>query len=191
MDGFFNVDMVMSPNAGGDGRLTLEEMIQLAGDNFSSPLNLFDFEFTGSISAEAYLKLYLPFKWRTIWSHDFGSYTIFNIKNDPAPPTESAADVGSLFLNMGPTAARRGAATADVIDEHFELRHLGGVAGDETVSVQFYVEGVAQYVDAQGNPAPQVYTGVTNILGLAGDGHDIGRRHGGALAGSDRRRRRA
>ena len=172
VDGFFNVDMVMTPNAGGDGRLTLDEMIQLAGDNFSTPLNLFDFQFTGSISAEAYLKLYLPFKWRNIWSHDFGSYTIFNIKNDPAPPKESAADVGSLFLNMGPTAARRGAATAHVIDEHFELRHLGGVAGDETVSVQFYVEGVSQYVDAQGNPAPQVYTGVTNILGLAGDGHD-------------------
>ena len=172
VDGFFNVDMVMSPNAGSDGRLMLEEMIQLAGDNFSSPLNLFDFQFTGSISAEAYLKLFLPFKWRNIWSHDFGSYTIFNIKNDPAPPTGSAADVGSLFLNMGPTASRRGAATADVIDEHFELRHLGGLAGDETVSVQFYVEGVAQYVDAEGNPAPQVYTGVTNILGLAGDGHD-------------------
>jgi autotransporter-associated beta strand protein len=173
VDGFFNVDMVMSPNTGGDGRLTLEEMIQLAGDNFSSPLNLFDFEFNGSISAEAYLKLYLPFKWRNIWSHDFGSYTIFNIKNDPAPPKAPAADVGSLFLNMGPTAARRGAATAHVIDEHFELRHLGGVAGDETVSVQFYVEGVAQYVDAEGNPAPQVYTGVTNILALAGDGDDI------------------
>ena len=172
VDGFFNVDMVMTPNAGGDGRLTLDEMIQLAGDNFSSPLNLFDFEFTGSVSAEAYLKLYLPFKWRNIWSHNFGSYTIFDIKNDPAPPKESAADVGSLFLNMGPTAARRGLATAHVIDEHFELRHLGGVAGDETVSVQFYVEGVAQYVDAQGNPAPQVYTGVTNVLGLAGDGHD-------------------
>lgn len=173
VDGFFNVDMVMAPNTGGDGRLTLEEMISLAGDNFSSPLNLFDFQFTGSISAEAYLKLYLPFKWRNIWSHDFGSYTIFNIKNDPAPPKESAADVGSLFLNMGPTASRRGAATAHVIDEHFELRHLGGVAGDETISVQFYVEGVAQYVDALGKPAPQVYTGVTNILGLAGDGHDI------------------
>ncbi len=172
VDGFFNVDMVMTPNAGGDDRLTLDEMIQLAGDNFSSPLNLFDFEFTGSISADAYLKLYLPFHWRNIWSHDFGSYTIFDVKNDPAPPKESAADVGSLFLNMGPTAARRGAATAGVIDEHFELRHLGGVAGDETVSVQFYVEGVAQYVDAQGNPAPQVYTGVTNVLGLAGDGHD-------------------
>jgi len=172
VDGFFNVDMVMTPNAGGDGRLTLDEMIQLAGDNFSSPLNLFDFQFTGSISADAYLKLYLPFKWRNIWSHNFGSYTIFDVKNDPAPPTESAADVGSLFLNMGPTAARRGAATAHVIDEHFELRHLGGVAGNETVSVQFYVEGVAMYVDAEGNPAPQVYTGVTNILGLAGDGHD-------------------
>jgi hypothetical protein len=173
VDGFFNVDMGMTPNAGGDGRLTLEEMIQLAGDNFSSPLNLFDFQFNGSISAEAYLKLYLPFKWRNIWSHNFGSYTIFDIKNDPAPPKESAADVGSLFLNMGPTAARRGAATAHVIDEHFEIRHVGGVAGDETVSVQFYVEGVAQYVDALGNPAPQVYTGVTNILGFAGDGDDI------------------
>lgn len=170
--GSFNVDMIMTPNAGADGRLTLGEMIQLAGDNFSSPLNLFDFAFQGSISADAYLKLYLPFKWKTIWSHNFGSFTIFDIENNPAPPTESAASMGSLFLNMGPTAARRGDGTAGVSDEHYEVRHLGGVAGNETLSVQFYVDGVPQYVDGDGNPDPQVYVGVTNIVGLAGGGDD-------------------
>lgn len=172
VNGGFNVDMIMTPNGGADGRLTLGEMIQLAGNNFSSPLNLFDFSFQGSISADAYLKLYLPFKWRNVWSHNFGSFTIFDIQNDPAPPQESAASVGSLFLNMGPTAARRGDTTAGVRNEHFEIRHLGGAAGNETVSVQFYADGVAQYVDADGAPDPQVYTGVANIVALAGDGDD-------------------
>ena len=172
-EGRFNIGMTMTPNGGSDGRLTLGEMTQLAGDNFSSPLNLFNFNFQGSISADAYLKVLTPFKWRKIWSHDFGSFTIFDINNNPKPPTQSAASVGSLFLNMGPTAARRGDATAGVSDEHFEIRHLGGTAGNETVSVQFYVDGVAQYVDSDGNPEPQVYTGVTNIVALGGHGNDV------------------
>jgi autotransporter-associated beta strand protein len=173
VDGHFNVDMIMTPNAGPDGRLTLSEMIQLAGDNFSSPLNLFNFEFVGSISADAYLKFYLPFKWRTIWSHDFGSFTVFDVKNNPAPPTESAASLGSLFLNIGPTASRGAGSTIGIVDEHVVVRHVGGVAGNETVSVQSYVDGVAQYVDAEGKPQPQIYTGVDTIVGFAGDGDDI------------------
>jgi hypothetical protein len=173
VDGHFNVDMIMTPNAGPDGRLTLSEMIQLAGDNFSSPLNLFNFEFVGSISADAYLKFYLPFKWRTIWSHDFGSFTVFDVKNRPAPPTDSAASLGSLFLNIGPTAVRGAESTVGVVDEHVVVRHVSGVAGNETVSVQSYVDGMPQYVDANGNPEPQIYAGVDTIVGFAGDGDDI------------------
>jgi hypothetical protein len=173
LDGSFGIEMTMTPNADSSGRLTLGEILQLAGDDFSSPLNLFDFGFSGTISADASLQLYLPFHWQTVWSHNFGSYTIFDVQNDPAPPTSPAASQGSLFLNMGPTAARRGPSSAGVKDEHFEIRHLGGVAGNETVSVQFYVAGVAQYVDGQGNPAPQVYSGVTSILAYGGDGADI------------------
>ena len=172
VDGNFNIEMTMTPNADADGRLTLGEMIQLAGENFSSPLNLFDFEFDGKISADAYLKLYLPFHWKKIWQHSFGSFTVFDIKNDPAPPTESGADKGSLFLNMGPTAGRRQGTTSGRLDEHFEVRHLAGVAGDETLSVQFYLDGLPQYVDADGKPKPQVFAHVDKVLAYAGDGDD-------------------
>jgi len=165
--------MSMTPNADSNGRLNLQQMIQLAGSNFSTPLNLFDFDFTGSISADAYLKLWLPFKWRKVWKQNFGSFTLFNVHHNPAPPTEEAASYGSLYLNMGPTAGRR-SHTSKMADEHFEIRHLGGVAGDESLSVQLYnAAGEPQYVDADGNPKPQVYHHVDKVVGIAGAGDDI------------------
>jgi hypothetical protein len=172
VNGNFNIGMNMTPNVDSSGRLDLQEMIQLAGANFSSPQNLFDFDLTGSISAHAYLDIFLPFQWQQVWNHNFGSITLFNVQNNPAPPTEQAASYGSLFLNMGPTAGRR-SQTGKVTDEHFEIRHLGGVAGDESLSVQFYVAGVPQYLDSQGNPQPQVYHHVDKVVGFAGDGDDI------------------
>jgi len=173
VEGNFNINMSMTPNVDADGRLNLQEMIQLAGSNFSTPLNLFDFDFRGSVSADAYLKLWLPFKWKKIWKQNFGSFTLFDIKNDPTPPTEQAASYGSLYLNMGPTAGRR-SKTGKMVDEHFEIRHLGGVAGDESLSVQLYNEaGEPQYVDAEGKPKPQVYHHVDKIVGIAGAGDDI------------------
>ena len=173
VQGHFNIDMSMTPNADSNGRLNLQQMIQLAGSNFSTPLNLFDFDFTGSISADAYLKLWLPFKWRKVWKQNFGSFTLFNVHHNPAPPTEEAASYGSLYLNMGPTAGRR-SHTSKMADEHFEIRHLGGVAGDESLSVQLYnAAGEPQYVDADGNPKPQVYHHVDKVVGIAGAGDDI------------------
>jgi hypothetical protein len=170
--GNFNVGMNMTPNADSSGRLDLQEMIQLAGADFSNPLNLFDFDLSGTVSADAYLQLWLPFKWRQVWSHNFGSYTLFNVQNNPAPPTESAASYGSLYLNMGPTAGRR-SQTKGMTDEHFEIRHLGGVAGDETLSVQLYdPQGNPQYVDSNGNPKPQIYYHVDKVVGIAGAGDD-------------------
>jgi hypothetical protein len=172
VNGNFNIGMNMTPNVDSSGRLDLQEMIQLAGANFSSPQNLFDFDLTGSISANAYLDIFLPFQWTQVWNHNFGSITLFNVQNNPAPPTEQAASYGSLYLNMGPTAGRR-SQTGKVTDEHFEIRHLAGVAGDESLSVQFYVAGVPQYLDAQGNPQPQVYHHVDKVVGIAGTGDDI------------------
>ena len=173
VEGDFNIGMTMTPNVDSSGRLNLQEMIQLAGADFSSPLNLFDFDLKGTISADAYLQLYLPFSWMNVWSHSFGSFTLFNIENNPAPPTEQAASYGSLYLNMGPTAGRR-SQTKGMTDEHFEIRHLGGVAGDETLSVQLYdPQGNPQYVDSNGNPKPQVYYNVDKVVGIGGKGHDI------------------
>ena len=170
--GNFNIGMNMTPNVDSSGRLNLQEMIQLAGADFTTPLNLFDFDLSGTVSADAYLKLWLPFKWRQVWSHNFGSYTLFNVHNNPTPPTEQAASYGSLYLNMGPTAGRRSQTNA-MTDEHFEIRHLGGVAGDETLSVQLYdPQGKAMYVDASGNPQPQVYYNVDKVVGIAGAGDD-------------------
>ena len=171
VEGKFNLDLSMTPNVDADGRLNLSEMVELAGANFSSPLNLFDFDFKGTISADAYLKVFLPFKWKKVWSHNFGSFTVFDIKNDPAAPTPKSSSNGSLFLNMGPTANRR-SHHGRLENEHFEIRHLGGVAGNETLSVQFYVDGLPQYVDSQGNPAPQVYHNIDKVVGIAGEGDD-------------------
>ena len=171
VEGIFNVDMSMTPNGDASGRLNLQEMIQLAGTDFSSPLNLFDFEFTGSISADAYVDFYFPFSWHNAWSHNFGSYTIFHKENDPTPPTEQAASNGSLYLNMGPTAGRR-SQTGKIKDEHFEIRHLGGRSGDESLSLQLFVNGKAQYVDQLGKPSPQVYHNIDKVVGIAGDGDD-------------------
>ena len=172
VQGNFNIDMSMTPNVDSSGRLNLQEMIQLAGSNFSSPLNLFDFDFTGSVSADAYLDLYEPFEWKQVWHQDFGSFKLFDLHNNPAPPVEQAASYGSLYLNMGSTGNRRGSVTRGVEDEHMEVRHLGGLAGDETLSVQLYVNGVPQYVDSQGMPVPQVYHHVDRIVGIAGKGDD-------------------
>ncbi len=172
VEGKFNLDLSMTPNVDADGRLNLSEMVQLAGANFSSPLNLFDFDFKGTISADAYLKAFLPFKWKKVWKHNFGSFTVFDIKHDPTPPTPSSASNGSLFLNMGPTAARR-SHHGTLEKEHFEIRHLGGVAGDETLSLQFYVDGKPQYLDQAGNPEPHVYHHIDKVVGIAGEGDDI------------------
>jgi len=173
VNGRFNIGMSMTPNADSSGRLNLEQMIQLAGPNFSKPLNLFDFDLTGSISADASLKVWLPFKWKKVWDHDFGSFTLFNVHHNPAPPKGSAASHGSLYLNMGATAGRRN-QSGNMVNEHFEIRHLGGVAGDETLSVQLYDEaGEPQYVDEDGTPRPQVYYHVDKVVGIAGEGDDI------------------
>ena len=170
IEGDFNIDMKMTPNADADGRLDLQEMIQLAGANFSTPQNLFDFSLEGTISADAYLDLWF-IKWYEVWHHDFGSITLFDVNFDPDQPTEQAASYGSLYLNMGPTAGRR-SQTKLVEDEHFEIRHLGGVAGDETLSVQFYIDGIPQYLDKNGLPVAQIYRNVDKIVGIAGSGDD-------------------
>ena len=171
VEGKLNLDLSMTPNVDGDGRLNLSEMVQIAGANFSTPLNLFDFEFKGTISADAYLKAFLPFKWKKVWKQNYGSFTVFDIKNDPTPPTPNSADNGSLFLNMGPTAGRR-SHHGTLKNEHFEVRHLGGVAGDETVSLQFFVDGKPQYLDEAGLPRPHVYHHIDKVVGIAGDGDD-------------------
>jgi len=66
---------------------------------------------------------------------------------------------GQLTLFMGPEASRRGDVNADDIEEHFNVYHVGGDSGNETISVSAF--GVTQE-----------FTGVSTIVADGGLGDD-------------------
>lgn len=66
---------------------------------------------------------------------------------------------GRLVLFVGDEAVNRN-ISPDVIDETYQVRHTGGAAGNESVSVHF-----------QG--ATQSFAGVTSIVASAGSGQDV------------------
>jgi hypothetical protein len=83
--------------------------------------------------------------------------------DDYEPILAKRLDNGVLQLNMGPHAAERLEGNTDDEDESFQVRHVDGAGGNETVDVT--------YLSPTG-PITQRYGGVRKVAAQAGHGHE-------------------
>jgi RTX calcium-binding nonapeptide repeat (4 copies) len=174
---------------GADGKLRASE---LADDISNFPNCIFDVsgKLEGSLFIELRVGVDVPFVGFVGYEHDFplASGTILdftthsqcNPSTPPPPPVlASQPDAnGQVTLFMGPNAGQRrnvpqdADPDADHIDETYEISHLGGSPGDETIGVTAY--GYTQRIDH-----------VKSVFGDGGDGNDSVTVDKGVLAAAE------
>jgi hypothetical protein len=161
---------------GADGKLRANE---LADDISNFPNCIFNVsgKIEGSLFIELRVGVDVPFVGFVGYEHDFplasgtildfSSHSRCNPSTPPPPPVlASQPDAnGQVTLFMGPNASQRqnvpqdSDPDADHIDETFEISHLGGSPGDETIGVTAY--GYTQRIDH-----------VKSVYADGGDGND-------------------
>jgi Ca2+-binding RTX toxin-like protein len=168
------------PATFGDGKVRISEIIERFDHG---PLCLFDMSGTLTAALSAYVRIGVdvPFVGFVGWEDTFeiASATLldftFGCLPDPsAPDPILATDIGGgvLRLNMGPNAAARAHRDTTDADESFVVKHVGGDAANETVTVSAF-------------GYTQTFSGVSKIYAEGGLGNDIIELQAGVLATSE------
>ena len=175
-----------------DGKLRLSEIVELIAHQ-DNPLDLFDFDAMITVGAYAYVDSWGPTGWAegcedtflgeicipyptfgygNIFSTNFGGpYTLLNIHHEGVDLASLTPVLGRVDASTGEFTLHSGKYAGDrlyqnTVDgaEHFEISHVGGTLGNETILVKYFLDGPA---DTEADFEIE-YSGVASITVFGG-----------------------
>lgn len=171
-----NFNVPSHPELANDGKLSYQEIAHQFQSSLN-PLNLFDI--SGRI--EAYLAAYLEFLFYTK-RFDLGAFTIFDFEaekaaaaNAPVPILAQNGNLGSIQVNIGPSASQRIAGADGDLPESIRIRPVYNEKGN-VVPNQVVIASVA--TTAKDNSVlssigGDVTLNGTELVALGGGGADV------------------
>ncbi|MGH7137566.1 MAG: hypothetical protein ACREHD_17610, partial [Pirellulales bacterium] len=144
-----------------NGKLHWSDILGIT-NNWQMPACLFDISGTLDFQFDAYLSIDGAKKDFTIADQNLAT---FGLTCTPYPVLATPGANGVLKLNMGPNAALRKNGDITDDDETFEVSHVSGTAGDETVRVTYTNS-------TSGSPYYHNYSGVSQIVADGGAGNN-------------------